>query len=77
MLASLLQQLVPTLGVAKRVTPISLTLLTNLVADRSAIAMLSKTIDLEAADHLVKSVTIFQSSKAEVTRTFKVNLQVS
>ncbi|RDX46294.1 hypothetical protein OH76DRAFT_1386908 [Lentinus brumalis] len=37
--------------------------------------MLSKTIDLEAADHLVKSVTIFQSSKAEVTRTFKVNLQ--
>ncbi|RPD54841.1 hypothetical protein L226DRAFT_539362 [Lentinus tigrinus ALCF2SS1-7] len=37
--------------------------------------MLSKTVQLEAANHPVKSVVIFQSSTAEVTRGFKVKLQ--
>ncbi|RPD69923.1 hypothetical protein L226DRAFT_515152 [Lentinus tigrinus ALCF2SS1-7] len=37
--------------------------------------MLCKTIPLDASDHPVKSVTIYQSSAAEVTRTFTVSLQ--
>ncbi|RPD54804.1 hypothetical protein L226DRAFT_616532 [Lentinus tigrinus ALCF2SS1-7] len=37
--------------------------------------MLCKTIQLDASDHPVKSVTIYQSSTAEVTRTFSVSLQ--
>ena len=36
----------------------------------------SNTLSIHASDYPVKSVTIFQSSSAEVTRTFSVNLHV-
>jgi len=34
-------------------------------------------IKLDANEHRIKSVTIFQSNKAEVVRTFEVSLEVS
>ena len=36
----------------------------------------SGTTSLNAAEHPVKSVTIFQSSTAQITRTFSVELKV-
>ena len=32
---------------------------------------------LQASEHPIKSVTVFKSSKAEVVRTFTLNLKVS
>ncbi|KAM5544768.1 hypothetical protein V8D89_001666, partial [Ganoderma adspersum] len=37
--------------------------------------MLSKTIPLNAPDHPIKAVTIFQSSTAQLTRTFSIDLK--
>ena len=39
--------------------------------------MLSKTIPLNAPDHPIKAVTIFQSSTAQLTRTFFIDLKVT
>lgn len=33
-------------------------------------------VELDASEHPVKSVTVFSSSKAEVVRTFTVELEV-
>lgn len=33
-------------------------------------------IELDALDHPIKAVTVFSSSKAEVVRTFTVELEV-
>jgi len=37
---------------------------------------MTSNITLRAADHLIKSVTVFKSSKAEIVRTFRVDLEV-
>lgn len=37
---------------------------------------IAMTILIQAAEHPIKSVTVFKSSKAEVVRTFNLSLQV-